>query len=62
MKCENCGEPCEVVTVDMGIGPYEYWGARGNDVRLAEVSDCCEDNVIEDSSSDKEKSPRNKSS
>jgi len=48
MKCENCGEPCEVITVDVGIGPYEYWGARGNDVRLAEVSDCCEDNVVED--------------
>ena len=41
-----CGEECTAVTVDFGIGPYECWGARGNDVQLEEVSPCCEDEVV----------------
>lgn len=40
--CEECGKPCKVVNVDFGIGAYEYWGAKGNDVRIEAVSDCCE--------------------
>ena len=40
--CTACGDPCEVVTVDFGIGAYEYWGAPGFDSQPAEVSQCCE--------------------
>jgi len=47
-RCRACGEPCTSVTVDYGIGAYEYHGARGYDSRPAEVSPCCEDVVVED--------------
>ena len=40
--CKECNRECKVITVDFGIGAYEYWGAPGVDVQLAEVSDCCE--------------------
>ena len=42
ITCSACGEPCGVVTVDFGIGAYEYWGAPGYDSRPAQVSNCCE--------------------
>jgi hypothetical protein len=41
-KCTECGEPCEVIVVDFGIGAYEYWGATGYDSRPEAVSNCCE--------------------
>ena len=40
--CQGCGEPCEIVSVDYGIGAYEYWGASGYDSRIELVSNCCE--------------------
>jgi hypothetical protein len=40
--CKGCGEPCRVISVDFGIGAYEYWGAPGYDSRIELVSDCCE--------------------
>ena len=40
--CESCERECTLITVDFGIGAYEYWGAPGIDVQLAEVTDCCE--------------------
>jgi hypothetical protein len=48
MKCEACGRECRRITVDFGIGAYEYWGAPGYDVRLADVSDCCEADCVDD--------------
>jgi len=27
--CEECGEFVETALVDNGIGPYEFWGAKG---------------------------------
>lgn len=42
MYCSECGLECTVIEVDFGIGAYEYWGATGVDVQIAEVSDCCE--------------------
>lgn len=45
--CSDCGIECESVTEDQGIGSYEYWGARGNDVQLVEVSPCCGAEVVE---------------
>jgi len=40
--CTSCEEPCDVVVVDFGIGPYEFWGATGWDRKLDAVSNCCE--------------------
>jgi hypothetical protein len=40
--CRECNRECRVVTVDFGIGSYEYWGATGYDSRLEQVSNCCE--------------------
>lgn len=40
--CSRCLEPCEVVVVDFGVGPYEFWGATGFDSRPEAVSNCCE--------------------
>lgn len=45
--CSECNRECFIETVDFGIGPYEYWGAVGCDVQLADVSDCCEADVID---------------
>ena len=38
--CSECGEHCTATIIDEGIGSYEYWGAKGVDVRLVEVSPC----------------------
>ena len=40
--CRACNRECRVITVDFGIGAYEYWGAPGYDSRPEQVSDCCE--------------------
>jgi hypothetical protein len=40
--CSACGKPCGVQVIDEGVGPYEFWGAHGVDVRLVAVSTCCE--------------------
>lgn len=45
--CKQCGEICDPARVDVGIGPYEYWGRHGVDRRMATVSKCCEAEVIE---------------
>lgn len=45
--CASCGKECTAMIVDEGIGHYEYWGAKGVDVRLVEVSPCCEDVVLD---------------
>jgi len=45
--CDCCGEACSAVPVDVGIGPYEYWGARGNHVDIQLLSPCCDAEVVE---------------
>ena len=50
--CSDCKEPCEVIIVDSGIGSYEYWGAKGTDVQLEAVSNCCNAPAYIDSSKD----------
>ena len=40
--CKGCGDPCNVISVDFGIGPYEYWGATGCHTDIQLVSNCCE--------------------
>ena len=45
--CTHCKRECDTITVDEGIGAYEYWGAKGVDIRLVTYSDCCEAEVTE---------------
>jgi hypothetical protein len=45
--CRACGDSCEVIKVDVGVGAYEYWGAKGNDVRIESRSDCCEADYVD---------------
>ena len=40
--CDSCGRECELAMVDFGIGPYEFWGAKGCHVDKAGASVCCE--------------------
>ena len=47
MICSSCGHECEVVTVDNGIGPYEFWGQRGVHHDYAAGSNCCGEPVEE---------------
>ena len=46
--CSECKQECKAITVDDGIGSYEFWGARGCDVRMRIASNCCEGDVFED--------------
>jgi len=48
MYCGECKKECEGDWIDVGIGSYEYWGAKGNDVRWVYVSKCCEGDVFKD--------------
>jgi hypothetical protein len=32
----------------MGIGSYEFWGAKGNDVRMETVSLCCDAPLLDE--------------
>lgn len=39
--CSDCSEETFPKKVDFGIGPYEFWGARGFHKDIRTVSDCC---------------------
>jgi len=45
--CSDCGQECSVVTVDQGIGGYEYWGSKGVHHDYQPGSSCCGAEVIE---------------
>jgi hypothetical protein len=46
--CEECGKPDpEMNLADFGIGPYEFWGAKGCRHDLQWVSRCCEGNLVD---------------
>lgn len=45
--CDACGLPCWGEWQDFGIGPYEFWGAKGWDEQWCEVSDCCEADILD---------------
>lgn len=45
--CAECGDHVQGVAVDMGIGAYEYWGARGVDTDIQFLSPCCEAEIKE---------------
>jgi hypothetical protein len=40
--CASCEAEVKAKKIDAGIGPYEYWGARGNNVQMMIVCDYCE--------------------
>jgi len=42
VTCPECGETTHIVTVDYGIGAYEYWGAAGVHHNYQNVTACCE--------------------
>lgn len=45
--CTNCGDACEVIIVDVGIGPYEYGSIRGWNSQDVVVSKCCESRAVD---------------
>ena len=57
MYCGECKKECEGDWIDVGIGSYEFWGARGCDTRMVYVSKCCEGDVFEDKECTKEFEP-----
>lgn len=42
VTCPECGKESRVVSIDFGIGAYEYWGAPGVHVQMCDVTECCE--------------------
>ncbi len=46
--CTECGAEADGVTVDEGIGSYEYWGMRGTHHDYRTVSKCCEADLAEE--------------
>jgi len=44
--CSVCGEPCQEVLRDFGIGPYEYGDAKECHYDWQRCSPCCEAEVI----------------
>ena len=49
-QCSECKQLCVPTLVDLGIGPYEYWGQKGNDVSYQWLSNCCEAEIEEEGS------------
>lgn len=45
--CGVCGKECSSHWEDDGIGPYEFWGQKGNQSVTVLVSDCCDGDVYE---------------
>ena len=45
--CADCGEACTSITIDDGIGPYEFWGSKGTHHEYVEASPCCLAEVLE---------------
>lgn len=50
--CPNCGQYCDVKKIDVGIGPFEFWGSKENDVKIIYVSECCDEIVDKDTIDD----------
>ena len=47
LRCSSCKQPCYEKDVDMGIGPYEYWGQDHVHHDWQIVSNCCHQTIIE---------------
>jgi len=46
--CGCCGQRAQGMSLDFGIGAYEYWGAKGYDRNICWVSECCETTLYSD--------------
>jgi len=46
--CSLCGKKTRPKVIDIGIGMYEYWGARAFHSKLIVVSECCGERLEED--------------
>lgn len=45
MICPHCHKDVQGQWIDTGIGPYEYWGAKCNDVQWALFCEECEEEL-----------------
>jgi len=52
--CPACKKPCDVYAEDVGIGSYEYWGAKGFDSQIMYLSECCDEEMERDWCPDEE--------
>lgn len=43
--CKHCDKQVKVLWDDCGIGSYEYWGAKGNDVDWRAFCSECEEQL-----------------
>ncbi|MFA5036970.1 MAG: hypothetical protein WC479_07325 [Candidatus Izemoplasmatales bacterium] len=43
--CPHCDEVVEVTFEDVGIGSYEFWGAKGTDVRWVPICSKCQEEL-----------------
>ena len=39
--CSDCGQPAPGTWINIGIGPYEYWGSRETHTDWRWASKCC---------------------
>lgn len=46
--CSECGEQCREEPIDVGIGPYEYWGYKSVHRDIRYLSPCCEADVVDE--------------
>jgi hypothetical protein len=43
--CSYCKNECRLKLIDVGIGECEFFGRKGRQVQMIQVSDCCEEDV-----------------
>ena len=46
--CTHCNKPCHGDLVDFGLGYFEFWGEIRFDRNVQFVSECCEDDMIDE--------------
>jgi len=46
--CKDCKRQCTPFIQDIGNGPYEYFGSRGVHIEYVVSSDCCEAEVVDE--------------
>jgi hypothetical protein len=49
VNCPECKGSTSAHYEDYGIGPFEFWGAKGYDTDTHYVTDCCEA-IVDDQS------------
>jgi hypothetical protein len=46
--CSKCKQECSSVERDFGYGSYDYFGAKGCHTHWEWVSECCEEEILEE--------------